>query len=253
METVGLVLQSSKMYILSALFFVANTLRVPLAAAAVQPLRTPGVHCFFHLIPAAIAIWATRDLGSISLKTLRGSAVPVSLSGIQVGCLFAALVADSIWLVLPWLVLMRQIVGFQRRYLSSNGTLSLPVVSVLACGVCTVALGAAAFVVPGMLGFLCLMVWTTAECGRVAWELASLQDQSHPLDLGAWAGSRGEAVGALMQDQIARQSKLPQAALDFYQSAVPAVPLLLLGLLCLEGKELVQHELSVPAVELLCW
>lgn len=39
METVGLVLQSSKMYILGALFFAATTMRVPLAAVGVVTLE----------------------------------------------------------------------------------------------------------------------------------------------------------------------------------------------------------------------
>lgn len=69
--------------------------------------------------------------------------------------------------------------------------------------------------------------------------MQSYQDDAVHITSGEWTGSKGEVLGALMQAQIARQSKLPQAVLEFYQSSVPAVPLLLMGLVCLEGKELV--------------
>ena len=46
-------------------------------------------------------------------------------------------------------------------------------------------------------------------------------------------------MNAVMSQQLAREAKVPPAALQFYQVAVPAVPILVLGFLCLEGSELV--------------
>ena len=49
-----------------------------------------------------------------------------------------------------------------------------------------------------------------------------------------------------MQEQLAREARLQPAALEFYAVAVPAVPLLLLGLLCQEGTEVVRPPLTPP-------
>ena len=45
------------------------------------------------------------------------------------------------------------------------------------------------------------------------------------------------------------EAQLSGSTISFMCNILPAVPVLLLGFICLEGKELVDHELSVPAVE----
>lgn len=52
--------------------------------AAVQPLRTPAIHSFLHLLPTTVALWATLDLGPLSLASIRASAVSIVLAGLQV-------------------------------------------------------------------------------------------------------------------------------------------------------------------------
>lgn len=102
----------------------------------------------------------------------------------QVGCIFAALVADGVWMVLPWLVFHSQNMDLLRQYMLKPGKLSAVVLSVLALLACAAANSVVACFEPRVLGTLYLLVWTTAECARVAWEVAGLQDQSRPLDIG---------------------------------------------------------------------
>lgn len=52
---------------------------------AMQPLQTPAIQSFLHLLPSTAVLWAVTDLGPLTLATLKGSLVSIVLSGLQVG------------------------------------------------------------------------------------------------------------------------------------------------------------------------
>ena len=51
---------------------------------ALQPLRTPAIQSFLHLLPTMIALWALLDLRGMSLSSLKASIVSIAVAGIQV-------------------------------------------------------------------------------------------------------------------------------------------------------------------------
>jgi drug/metabolite transporter (DMT)-like permease len=58
------------------------------------------------------------------------------------------------------------------------------------------------------------------------------------------------ALSSALREVAAAEEALPRSSHVALAHALPAAPVLLAGLLCLEGQELVEHELSVPAVTL---
>jgi hypothetical protein len=58
------------------------------------------------------------------------------------------------------------------------------------------------------------------------------------------------ALSSTLREVAAAEEALPRSSHVALAHALPAAPVLLLGLVCLEGQELVDHELSVPAVSL---
>lgn len=66
---------------------------------------------------------------------------------------------------------------------------------------------------------------------------------------GPWGGELLASFSTAASEQLAREASAAPAAVEFYEVAVPAVPLLLLGFVCLEGRELVscRHRTGLPA------
>jgi hypothetical protein len=54
---------------------------------------------------------------------------------------------------------------------------------------------------------------------------------------------------ARIREVADEEAQLSGSTVAFMCNLLPAVPVLILGFICLEGKELVDHELSVPAVQ----
>ena len=109
LETVGLVLEGSRLYVIGSLFFASYAARLVLAKVkpagwfavllrlqfcgflnflclqqSLEPLHTPAIQMFLHLLPAVCLTYALVDVAPLTGKALQASAVSTFLYGIQV-------------------------------------------------------------------------------------------------------------------------------------------------------------------------
>ena len=109
LETVGLVLEGSRLYVIGSLFFASCAARLVLAKVkpagwfavvlrllscgflsllwlqqSLEPLHTPAIQMFLHLLPAVCLTYALVDVPPLTGKSLQASTVSTFLYGIQV-------------------------------------------------------------------------------------------------------------------------------------------------------------------------
>jgi len=94
------------------------------------------------------------------------------------------------------------------------------------------------------VGLLMLLLFSTSKAAEATWRHVSND---------ATLGGRITDSQLLMSMErlVDEEAQLSRSTIAFMQNLVPAVPVLLLGFLCLEGEELVTHELSVPGVKVM--
>ena len=68
-----------------------------------EPLQTPLIHSFLHLLPSTVGLWAVLDVGELSSANLKASTVSICLAGTQVcavpslWCFLVHAAAHSVW------------------------------------------------------------------------------------------------------------------------------------------------------------
>mmetsp|Transcript_7383 Transcript_7383/g.21812 ORF Transcript_7383/g.21812 Transcript_7383/m.21812 type:complete len:233 (+) Transcript_7383:151-849(+) len=97
---------------------------------------------------------------------------------------------------------------------------------------------------PGFLSLLALLLWQAADAGRWLWPLVRQRALTgQPLQLGTYV------VDPTLIHQVgAAEDAIEPFTLAFLHNLVPAAVAFVVAFLTLEGRELVEHELSVPAV-----
>mmetsp|Transcript_2363 Transcript_2363/g.5923 ORF Transcript_2363/g.5923 Transcript_2363/m.5923 type:complete len:437 (-) Transcript_2363:115-1425(-) len=229
------------------------------------------------------------DLGQLSVAGVRGAAVSAALWAVQALCTFSALHHNSVLFVVAWTSVVGELIEVVAGLLLGQALPPAPS-GLLAPGVgggvgsgqgpsggprrpgtaatlsamvsnmvdrfnpemrmlCGVAVGAVVveIIFDGdtvWLGFMMMGFWTAARIGEVAWRLI----KSDPQLGGRITGFR---LPALIRELADEEAALTPGSASFLGHGLPAVPVLIAGFLALEGRELVNHELSVPAVRLM--
>ncbi|BDA45514.1 hypothetical protein COCOBI_07-3010 [Coccomyxa sp. Obi] len=238
-ETVGKVLEGIRLYVIGALFLTCASVSLVLVQASLQPLHTPGIQAFLHLLPTVCGLWMLVEVGPLTKETALGVAPTAGLGALKVLCLFGALLYSDVRLVLAWITWAPPALKAGQRLLQGaklevqqNGLLGVGGVGLLGC-----ILG----LWPTLLGVLSLLGWSAVEAAELAWEYWKVHSEPGVLYL-------GERATGLVRSMADEEAKVGATTMEFYRNSLPAVPLLLVGFLFGEGVELVQHELSVPAV-----
>lgn len=99
-------------------------------------------------------------------------------------CTFGALVYGSVWLVLPWLVLVPQLISLEQAFLSGAERAAIPHTVLLAFGVSGAAVALVGGFWPPTSALFFLVLWALAECIKALWQHAKERDGSVPLQLG---------------------------------------------------------------------
>mmetsp|Transcript_14443 Transcript_14443/g.34231 ORF Transcript_14443/g.34231 Transcript_14443/m.34231 type:complete len:266 (+) Transcript_14443:998-1795(+) len=94
---------------------------------------------------------------------------------------------------------------------------------------------------PPLRSCLALVAWTAAKALESAWE--SLKRMAGGIEQAA-----GPRIGPRLAQIVDGEEALTAGSALMYRTMVPALPALALGFAGLEGNELIEHELSVPAV-----
>ncbi|KAK9904192.1 hypothetical protein WJX75_006390 [Coccomyxa subellipsoidea] len=238
-ETVGRVLEGVRLYVIGALFLTCASVSLVLVQASLQPLHTPGIQAFLHLLPTVCGLWMLVEVGPLTKETALGVGPTAGLSALKMLCLFGALMYSDVRVVLAWITWVppalkaaQQLLQGSKLEVQQNGLLGVGGVALLGC-----LLGSW----PALLGLLSLLGWSAAVAGELAWEYWKVHSEPGVLYL-------GERASGLVRSMADEEAKVGANTMEFYRTSLPAVPLLLVGFLCGEGVELVEHELSVPAV-----
>ncbi|CAL8470893.1 g10435 [Coccomyxa elongata] len=238
-ETVGRVLEGIRLYVIGALFLTCASVSLVLVQASLQPLHTPGIQAFLHLLPTVCGLWMLVDVGPLTKETALGVVPTAGLGALKVLCLFGALLYSDVRLVLAWITWAppalkagQTLLQGSKLEVQQNGLLGVGGVGLLGC-----MLG----LWPTLLGVLSLLGWAAAEAAELAWEYWKVHSEPGVLYL-------GERATGLVRSMADEEAKVGATTMEFYRNSLPAVPLLVVGFLFGEGVELVQHELSVPAV-----
>ncbi|PRW45565.1 hypothetical protein C2E21_6038 [Chlorella sorokiniana] len=243
----GAVIEGARTYVLGILFVAAQAAQLVFLKSSLDALRTPGLLLFLHLAPAALTLWllgaqGVLELRPLSLRAVQGGVPTAALAGLQWLTLFWAVLRTPVFAVLCWTVMAPHAL---RAALDAAATRRPPPHGRLAALGAGLACTAATLLVqfPGVLGLLALLAWAATDLLAAAW--AALR--TRPEVLQQLGGSR-PALAASLQQALDAEASMDHATLALLRHALPAVPALLLGLLLGEGSQLVDAELSVPAV-----
>ncbi|MEW5315359.1 MAG: hypothetical protein WDW38_006796 [Sanguina aurantia] len=224
----GLLYESSKLYVYMAMYVVCHAVGLVLMKGSLHSMKTPAVLTFLHMLCAvgALALASQYDVivvHPLSALRSKGCSVKAALMGLQLLFTFSALLHGSVNLVLCCITLMPGVLDaacsfFLHRLQPSKDVAMSLQIAAAACALEWLCDGH-----KSVLGVVMLLLLSAVKAAELLWRYLK-QD--------ATAG--GAITGG-----------------GFLSHLLPAVPILLLGFGCLEGKEIVDHELSVPAVSVM--
>lgn len=246
LEAFGVALEGSKLYFLIGVNFCAQAAALVMMKGSLVFMKTPAVVAFFHMITAAAALFIAKsygvlDFAAIQAATLRGAALKVVLHGVQVLCVFGALLHGSVYLVLSWMCLLPALLEAAINFRLTGARPAARVQLLMALTAAGAVLEMSVDPSAMWVTWIMLVLWTVAKSAELVWRYARVDPTlNNKLTDGEWV----ERVRQLVEAESALDA--PTSAL--LQAALPAVPALLLGFVFGEGVELVQHEPSVPAL-----
>ncbi|KAL4422328.1 hypothetical protein ABPG75_008525 [Micractinium tetrahymenae] len=242
----GAVIEGARTYVLGTIFVAAQAVQLVFLKSSLEALATPALLLFLHFLPTAAALrllgaQGALELRPLSLRTLQGGAMAALLAGLQALTLFWAVLHCSVFVVLCWTVTLPHAL---RAGLELAANKRLPpgprLIGLGIGGGCTAA--ALLVLFPGLRGLLALLCWAAMEAATAAW--AQLRQRPELLP------AEAPLAGAVRQ-LLDAEGALDGATLSYLEHLLPPLPMLLLGLVLREGSELVDHELSVPAVTMI--
>eukprot|EP00877_Chromochloris_zofingiensis_P009819 jgi/Chrzof1/5090/Cz15g11030.t1 len=245
----GALLNKHKPYVLMGLWVTAQASSWVLIKGCVISMNTPAVLTFLHMLAAVLVQWILTaydvlEAPHISMYSLKGSAMPTVLHALQVLLTCAVLLSSSVYTLLCWVSCIPLLIehvfaaAVQRKQLASK--LPLTLLASLAGTALEMLADRHVNVGAAML----LVLWALVKLAHQMWQYMKTD---------ATAGNRlsdPELLFHIREVSDAEEQTSP-ATLMILSNALPAVPVLLLGFLCLEGSSLVDHEPSVPALEVL--
>ncbi|KAG1659223.1 hypothetical protein FOA52_008992 [Chlamydomonas sp. UWO 241] len=236
-------------YVYIALYIACQASSYVLVKMSFHYMQTPAVLAFLHMLAGAGAVALGCRVGvfetlQLSMVGLRGSSVRIVLYATQLLCTFSALHHNSLNVVLVWTtagsVAIESAVNsaLGGRPLSPQATTALAVS--FGAGVLELVFDSDKVAV----GLLMLLLFSVSKAAESVWR---------HMRTDATLGGRiiDDQLLSRIERLVDDEAQLGGATLALMQNLVPAVPVLLLGFVALEGEELVTHELSVPGVKVM--
>lgn len=250
----GAWLERNRPLLLAAGFVVAQGGSWVLMKGSLLSMHTPAVLTFLHLLAAAalqLALVANNVLPApqLSAAAAKGALVPSMVSALQLLLVMGVLEHTSVFLLLCWVLVVPLLLGVTRvadvarkRWLLPLDGKQLPCLAVAAAGLgLEVLLDGSA---RSAAAYLMLLAWTAVLVLDMVWQQVKVDATLGHLIMEPDFLFRARELG----DLEAALSPSSQALLT---ASLPALPVLALGLVSLEAKDLVDHEPSVPTLEAL--
>mmetsp|Transcript_29592 Transcript_29592/g.74437 ORF Transcript_29592/g.74437 Transcript_29592/m.74437 type:complete len:407 (+) Transcript_29592:72-1292(+) len=251
LEAVGAMISGARLYVLTAVFVACSAAGLVLFKACLNPLETPGILTFLHLLPLSLLLLAfsgALGLEPITLDGAKASLPTCALNMFQMMMLFSVLLEGSVLFTISFCAVSQH--AFQVAAEAALSRSAPPARSTWLCAAGLAALGAEVagevlFLrrpLPPFRTLLALLGYSGARLAQVAWEAAV----ASPARLEALLG--GAEAAAKVAAAAEAQAGMRHADLALYSSLLGSLMALCLGFIGMEGNELIEHELSVPAV-----
>ncbi|GMH40043.1 hypothetical protein BSKO_07947 [Bryopsis sp. KO-2023] len=250
-EAVGRLIQGSKYYVLLVVYAACQAAGLVLLERCARLVKTPFLIAFWHMIPLSLVLWGLSLAGIVSLKSyswmrLRSNLLVTLVHAIQFLSLVLGVWLQGVVFVITWICfsLISLEVAFDVQIFGK---------SMLRKQQLALMIGVAGFLVQAsstdaslIWGAISMLVWTIAQGGRFLLSLVE-RDTSTASELVKRVESMLGNSDLDEEDKMLRESAVKWEPADhmFYQHAVPAIPVLILGFLFEEAYTLAQHDLTV--------
>ncbi|PNW86191.1 hypothetical protein CHLRE_02g076500v5 [Chlamydomonas reinhardtii] len=253
----GQVFESTKLYVYMGLYLACQGAIYVLIKGSLTTMKTPGLMSFLHLSSASLSFWLsstydvfdTRAVLEAPLRCLRGISVRATLYGLQMLLLYSSLLHSSVYMILSWAASVPLLIDAGLSLVTGKRSrlLAPHIVPLVAAAAGATVLEVVLDGTLSWLSLVMLLLWSATKAAETLWRLLK-EDPS----LGGRlpGGDFGSLAGAVRSVAEAEEG-LNAPAVALLVNAVPALPVLVAGFIGQEGREIVDHELSVPAVKLM--
>ncbi|GLC33763.1 hypothetical protein PLESTB_000112900 [Pleodorina starrii] len=253
----GEVFESTKLYVYCGIYLACQAAIYVLVKGSLTTMKTPGLMSFLHMASACLSFWVsssydifdTRQVTENLLQSLRGCSVRAVLFGVQMLTLYSALLHSSVNMVLSWAAAVPLLIDTAVSVAAEKRSrlLSPQIIPLVAAAAGATVLE---LLLDGTLSWLSLLMlglWSLSKLAETCWRLV----KEDPSLGGRLPGGDFGALASLIRCVSEAEGSLSPASTALLLNWLPALPVLLVGFVGLEGKEIVDHELSVPAVKLM--
>ncbi|GIL89087.1 hypothetical protein Vretimale_16193 [Volvox reticuliferus] len=220
-------------------------------------MKTPGLMSFLHMVSVCLSFWISHyydifDIHSIfknPQQSFRGCSVRAALFGVQMLMLYSALLHSSVNMVLSWAACVPLLIDTAVAVVAGKRSmlLSPQIIPLVAAAAVATVLEILLDRTHSWLSLLMLMLWSVTKLAETGWRLVK-EDPSLGGKLPG--GDFGHLAGFIRRVSEA-EGLLNPPSTALLVNWLPALPVLLIGFVGQEGNEIVDHELSVPAVKLM--
>lgn len=250
----GAWLERHRPLLLAGGFVVAQGASWVLLKNCLTAMHTPAVLTFLHLLAAALlhlalVWWGVLPAPQLSAAAAKGASLPAAIAALQLLLVTWALEHASVFLLLCWVTTAPLLLSVTRasdvakkRWLVPSPSKQWPWVAAAAAGlVLEVLLDRNAH---SALAFSGLLLWALVYVCDMLWA---------QLKVDATLGHTIMEPNFLfhVRELTDLEATLSPSSRALLTAALPALPVLVLGLVSLEAKDLVDHEPSVPTLEAL--
>lgn len=248
--------ESNKVYLYSALYIVSQASLWVLLKGSLAAMKAPAVLSFLHMLAASATLWAAGSYELLDVREVlanpagaaKGAAVRAALYGLQMLFLYGATLHSSINMVLCFVALVPRLLHLAKQLVNpGHAQAALPDAErpLLLAALALTGLEVLLDEHKSWLSFMLLGCWAAAKALEVAWQ--AIKEDNRLLD---GLGVSATLLAAGISDA---EDALAAPAMALLCNALPALPVLLLGFVGMEGHELVTHELSVPSTKMMLW
>jgi hypothetical protein len=249
-------LRENLVYFFMAGSVISQALSFNLISLSFNTMQTPAVLCFLHLLVtcASLALGLHFDVWKPVEPTwqgLRGSIAPTVFYSTQLLLIFSSLHHNSVAVVITWLAvggsaidtLVSVLIGESSSLSSLSHEARVSLLVAFGAGVVELIFDSKT----AGLGILLLLLWSISKAAECCWD--------HLLNDATFGGRLTDfrlvgQIRDLAEEQLSLSSS-SRSTICLAQNLLPIFPILILGLIFGEGKELVDHEPTVPGLKIM--
>ncbi|KAG2485646.1 hypothetical protein HYH03_015618 [Edaphochlamys debaryana] len=253
----GAIFESTKLYVYMGLYLACQAAIYVLIKGSLATMKTPGLMSFLHLTSASLSFWLssaydifdTKPVSENWAQAVRGASVRAVLFGLQMLTLYGALLHSSVNMILSWAATAPLLIDAALALATGKRSrlLSPAIIPLLAVAGLATAFEVVIDGVRSWLSLLMLLLWSGTKAAETCWRLL----KEDPSLGGRLPGGDFGALASTVRRLAEAEASLNAPSTALLVNALPALPVLCLGFVGQEVNEIIDHELSVPAVQLM--